>query len=113
MSPAASVDQSPVRLRSESQQRCTSDGLARRVRSDERFDQARRSNRLPVAAALGRIEDARRLLAGANSEDRHLALTLAADFGHVEIVRFLLDAGEDPNRYTRWEAIPTRHRCTK
>jgi Ankyrin repeats (3 copies) len=54
---------------------------------------------LPAAAALGRIEDARRLLAGASSEDRHLALTLAADFGHVEIVRLLLDAGEDPNRY--------------
>ena len=54
---------------------------------------------LPVAAALARIEDARRLLAGASSEDRHLALTLAADFGHVEIVRLLLDAGEDPNRY--------------
>ncbi len=54
---------------------------------------------LPVAAALGRIEDARRLLAGASSEDRHLALSLAADFGHVEIVRLLLDAGEDPNRY--------------
>jgi ankyrin repeat protein len=54
---------------------------------------------LPVASALGRIEDARRLLAGANMEDRHLALTLAADFGHVEIVRLLLDAGEDPNRY--------------
>jgi hypothetical protein len=54
---------------------------------------------LPVAAALGRIEDARRLLAGASSENRHLALTLAADFGHVEIVRLLLDAGEDPNRY--------------
>ena len=54
---------------------------------------------LPVATALGRIEDARWLLAGASSEDRHLALTLAADFGHVEIVRLLLDAGEDPNRY--------------
>jgi hypothetical protein len=54
---------------------------------------------LPVAASLGRIEDARRLLAGASSEDRHLALTLAADSGHVEIVRLLLDAGEDPNRY--------------
>jgi Ankyrin repeats (3 copies) len=53
----------------------------------------------PVAAALGRIDEARRLLAGASSEDRHLALTLAADSGHVEIVRLLLDAGEDPNRY--------------
>lgn len=54
---------------------------------------------LPVAAALGRTEHARRLLADASRGDRHLALTLAADFGHVEIVRLLLDAGEDPNRY--------------
>jgi Ankyrin repeats (3 copies) len=54
---------------------------------------------LPVAAALGRIEDARHLLPGASREDRHLALTLAADIGHVEVVRLLLDAGEDPNRY--------------
>jgi hypothetical protein len=54
---------------------------------------------LPVAAALGRIEEACRLLPGTNSENRHLALALAAQFGHVEIVRLLLDAGENPNRY--------------
>lgn len=54
---------------------------------------------LPVTAALGRVEDARRLLPDADAESRHLALTLAADSGHVDIVRFLLDAGEDPNRY--------------
>ena len=54
---------------------------------------------LPVAAALGRIKDAHQLLSSASGNDRHLALTLAADFGHVEIVRLLLDAGEDPNRY--------------
>ena len=54
---------------------------------------------LPVAATLGRSEDARRLLANACGEDRHLALGLAASFGHVEIVRLLLDAGENPNRY--------------
>jgi len=54
---------------------------------------------MPVAAALGRVEDARRLLAGANSGDRHLALSSAANFGYIEIVRLLLDAGEDPNRY--------------
>ncbi|MGZ3566962.1 MAG: ankyrin repeat domain-containing protein [Gemmatimonadaceae bacterium] len=54
---------------------------------------------LAAAAALGRIDDARRLLAGASAADRHLALSLAADFGHVEIVRLLLDAGEDPDRY--------------
>jgi len=54
---------------------------------------------LPLAAALGRVEDARRLLPAATGEDRHLALSLAADFGHLEIVRLLLDAGENPNRY--------------
>jgi hypothetical protein len=54
---------------------------------------------LPVAAALGRIGDFRRLLPSADGRDRHLALALAAQFGHVEIVRLLLDAGEDPNRY--------------
>jgi ankyrin repeat protein len=48
---------------------------------------------------LGRIEDARRLLPGATSADRHLALSVAADRGHLQIVRMLLDAGEDPNRY--------------
>jgi hypothetical protein len=54
---------------------------------------------LPVAAALGRTEDARRLLPNANHEDRHLALSIASDRGHVDVVRLLLDAGEDPNRY--------------
>lgn len=54
---------------------------------------------LPVAAALGRLDDARQSLAPAASEHRHLALCLAAMFGHAEIVRLLLDAGEDPNRY--------------
>ncbi len=38
---------------------------------------------LPVAAALGRVEDARQLLPGATSEDRHLALTVAADRGEA------------------------------
>jgi hypothetical protein len=54
---------------------------------------------LPVAAALGHIDDFRRLLRGASKDARHLALALASQFGHVEIVRMLLDAGEDPNRY--------------
>lgn len=55
---------------------------------------------LPVAAALGRTEDARRLLAPADGGTRQFALALAAQFGHAEIVRLLLDAGEDPNRYS-------------
>jgi len=54
---------------------------------------------LPIAAALGRIADFQQLLPSAGSDDRHLALALASQFGHVEIVRLLLDAGEDPNRY--------------
>jgi hypothetical protein len=54
---------------------------------------------LPLAAALGRTEDFRRLLAGASQDDRHLALALASQFGQIEIVRLLFDAGEDPNRY--------------
>lgn len=54
---------------------------------------------LPVAAATGRFEQAVQLLADANPGDRHRALALAAQFGHGDIVRLLLDAGEDPNRY--------------
>jgi hypothetical protein len=54
---------------------------------------------LPLVAALGRTEDARRLLPKAVPEHRHLALGLASQYGHPEIVRLLLDAGEDPNRF--------------
>jgi|SRR5215469_1771581 len=54
---------------------------------------------LPVAAALGRVEEARRLLSSASPGDRHRALALSAQFGHTEIVHMLLDTGEDPNRY--------------
>jgi Ankyrin repeats (3 copies) len=54
---------------------------------------------LVVAAGLGRVEDFRRLLPEADKEDRHRALALASQFGHAEIVRLLLDAGEDMNRY--------------
>jgi hypothetical protein len=53
----------------------------------------------PVAAGLGRMEEFRRMLPAANKEERHLALALASQFNHVEIVRVLLDAGEDPDRY--------------
>jgi hypothetical protein len=54
---------------------------------------------LPATAALGRAEDFRGLLPFASSGDRHCALALASQFGHVEIVKALLDAGENPNRY--------------
>ena len=58
-----------------------------------------RVDNIASAAGLGRLDDARRLLATADPESRHRALALAAQHGHVEIVRLLLDAGEDPNRY--------------
>jgi hypothetical protein len=54
---------------------------------------------LPAAAGLGLVDNAARLLASADAEARHHALSLAAQHGHVEIARLLLDAGEDPNRY--------------
>lgn len=62
----------------------------------------RRGARVPTlaaAAGLGRLDDAIRLLPDADALDRHRALALAAQLGHAEIVRLLLDAGEDPNRY--------------
>lgn len=54
---------------------------------------------LPVAAAMGMSEEASRLLPNANSAKRHQALALASQFGHIDIIRLLLDAGEDPSRY--------------
>jgi ankyrin repeat protein len=54
---------------------------------------------LVAAAGLGRLTDAAQRLATAHAESRHRALALAAQHGHVDIVRLLLDAGEDPSRY--------------
>ena len=54
---------------------------------------------LAAAAGLGRIDDVRRMLPTATGDDRHRGLALAAQLGHADIVRLLLDAGEDPNRY--------------
>src|SRR5438552_10222564 len=58
-----------------------------------------RVDNIAAAAGLGRREDAARLLATADPQSRHKALALAAQHGHVDIVRLLLDAGEDPDRY--------------
>jgi ankyrin repeat protein len=58
-----------------------------------------RVDTLPAAAGLGRLADAARLLPTAHAESRHRALALAAQHGRVDVVRLLLDAGEDPNRY--------------
>jgi ankyrin repeat protein len=58
-----------------------------------------RIDTIATAAGIGRLADVGRLLATSSDLDRHRALALAAQHGHVEIVRLLLDAGEDPNRY--------------
>ena len=54
---------------------------------------------LAVAAGLGRLDEVKRLLPAANPLARHTALALAAQHGQLEVVRLLLEAGEDPNRY--------------
>jgi ankyrin repeat protein len=54
---------------------------------------------LPAAAGMGLTDEVARLLPDADAEARHRALSLAAQQGHLEIVRLLLDAGEDPDRY--------------
>jgi ankyrin repeat protein len=62
---------------------------------------ARRGARVSLAAAagLGRLDEATRLLPAADARERHLALALAAQLGHAPLVRLLLEAGEDPDRY--------------
>ena len=54
---------------------------------------------LAAVSGLGRLDDAARLLPSADSQTRHIALALAAQHGHSEVVQLLLDAGEDPSRY--------------
>ena len=55
---------------------------------------------LRVAAATGRAAEAEALIAESSAEVRATALALAAQFGHLDIVRMLLDAAVDPNSYT-------------
>ena len=54
---------------------------------------------LAIAAGLGRADEATRLLPTADERSRHVALALAAQHGHADVVKVLLDAGEDPNRF--------------
>jgi ankyrin repeat protein len=58
-----------------------------------------RVDNLAAAAGLGRVGDVRRLLTTAAPTERHRAMALAAQHGHADVVRLLLDSGEDPNRY--------------
>ncbi|HSS78888.1 MAG TPA: ankyrin repeat domain-containing protein [Thermoanaerobaculia bacterium] len=54
---------------------------------------------LAAAAGLGQLEDAASLLPVSDPQSRHIALALAAQHGHTEVVCLLLDAGEEPSRY--------------
>ena len=54
---------------------------------------------LKAAAAMGRADVVRRQLHSSSPEARHIALALASQHGHGEVVKLLLDAGEDPDRY--------------
>jgi len=69
------------------------DAAAALVRRGARVDTLR------AAAGLGRTDDVRRLLASSSLNERHGAIALAAQLGHADVVRLLLDAGEDPDRY--------------
>ena len=56
-------------------------------------------NNLAAVAGLGRVTETARMLPSSDGESRHAAIALAAQHGHAEVVKLLLDAGEDPNRY--------------
>ena len=62
---------------------------------------------LPVAAALGRGEDAEALLSSSGDLQRRKALGLASQFGREAIVQLLLESGEDPNGYSPVHAHAT------
>jgi hypothetical protein len=58
-----------------------------------------RVDNIAAAAALGRLAEARELVPASDAESRHRALALSAQLGHADVVRLLLEAGEDPNRH--------------
>jgi len=58
-----------------------------------------RVDRAAVAAGLGWRDDLIRRLPAASAHERHVALALAAQHGHAECVRALLDEGERPDRF--------------
>jgi hypothetical protein len=54
---------------------------------------------LPTATALGRLADAVCIFDASNDMDRHRSVALAAQHGRTDILKMLLDAGEDANRF--------------
>jgi ankyrin repeat protein len=68
----------------------TADALVRR---------GARVETLAAAAGLGRVAESQRLLGTAAADERHRAVALSAQLGRIDVLRLLLDAGEDPSRY--------------
>lgn len=58
-----------------------------------------RVTELAAAAGLGRTADCGAMLPTATPLSRHRALALAAQLGHLDVVRLLLESGEDPNQF--------------
>jgi ankyrin repeat protein len=58
-----------------------------------------RVDNLAATAGLGLVDQTAALYPSAVSLARHKAVALAAQHGHTEVLRLLLDAGEDPSRY--------------
>jgi peptide-methionine (S)-S-oxide reductase len=54
---------------------------------------------LAAAAGLDQLDEVIRRVPTADAGERHAALALAAQLGHADVVRFLLDHVEDPDRY--------------
>lgn len=52
-----------------------------------------------TAAGLGDLEAVRAALPSLTADQRHRALILASQLGHAPVVRLLIEAGEDPNRF--------------
>lgn len=56
-------------------------------------------NSLAAASGLGRFDQVMTMLPAASADDRHRALALATQRGHLAVTRALLDAGENPSRF--------------
>lgn len=54
---------------------------------------------LPAAAATGRTSIAAKFIPLSDSRQKHLALAFAAQHGHAEALKLLLDAGQNPSLY--------------
>jgi ankyrin repeat protein len=58
-----------------------------------------RVDNLAATAGLGWLAQTAAFIPNADSLARHKAVALAAQHGHTEVLRLLLDAGEDPSRH--------------